>query len=142
MRELSELPGFETYISSLSTLTISVVAAASHAASNGSDVSLNWHLETFSELLLCWVSMASDDAVLKLKPKTDPENYERAAKLRSWLSLVVLPLYDAYVQARRLISRAEGARAISSEEDGEVNEIEAADIDDELCQVAALGKLA
>ncbi len=140
LRELSELPGFEACIANLSTLTISVLAAASHAASNGSDVSLNWHLETFSELLFCWVSMACDDDILKRK--TDPEDYERAEKLRSGLSLVVLPLYDAYVQARRLISRVEGARAISSEEDGEVNEIEAADIDEELCQVATLGRLA
>ncbi len=142
LKELSELQTFETFLSRLSTLTISVVTAASHAASNGSDVSLNWHLETFSELLHCWVLMASDSAVLKFKFKTNLEDYKRAEKLRSGLSLVVLPLYDAYVQARRLISRAEAARAISSEEDGDVNEIELADISEELCQVAALGRLA
>ncbi len=145
LKELSELQGFVTFISRLSTLTISVVAAVSHSACNGSDVSLNWHMETFSELLLCWGFMVSDDAMLKLKLKSkmnNPEDYESADKLRSGLSLVILPVYESYVQARQLISRVECARAISSEEDGDVNECEAADIDEELCQVAALGRLA
>ncbi len=142
LKVLSGLQTFEAFLSSLSALTISVVTAASHAASNGSDVSLNWHSETFSELLLCWVSMASDSAVLNFESKTNLEDHNKSEKIRSGLSAVVLPLYDAYVQARRHISRAEAARAISSEEDGDVNEIEVADINEELCQVATLGRLA